>query len=420
MKRAALILVLVLGTAQPAWADLEAGLEVLNSDPVFAFEEFRALAKQGDPVGMYWLGNSYLLGRGVREDRVLAESWYRKAAKPLRDAAEKGDANAQYCLGLLYSGGRGGLPKGYSEAAKWYRRAANQGHKSAMLFLGLSYRNGQGVPTDYVLAYKWFSLAAARDRSMAEAGFTSSVAKKMTAQQIAEAQRITRVWRPRKEYPNGSGSEPTGSLPDVAGSGFVISTQGHVLTNNHVIDGCATLRVNGEHASATPKVVAKDPRNDLALLMITSPRRHVARFRQGRAVRPGEDVVVVGFPLRGLLAPQANVTTGTVSALAGPNNDTRLLQITAPVQPGNSGGPLLDQGGNVIGIVASKLDALRVAEVTGDIPQNVNFAVKASVARIFLESQGVAYETADTRKKLEPADIAERARKYTVVVECWK
>jgi S1-C subfamily serine protease len=131
-------------------------------------------------------------------------------------------------------------------------------------------------------------------------------------------------------------------------------------------------------------------------------------------------VVVVGFPPWGLLAASPNVTTGTVSALAGPGNDSRLLQISAPVQPGNSGGPLLDEGGHVIGVVVSKLDALKVAEITGDLPQNVNFAISGAVVRAFLEGQGVAYTTAGSTKPLSTAEIAEAARGFTVVVECWR
>jgi hypothetical protein len=94
------------------------------------------------------------------------------------------------------------------------------------------------------------------------------------------------------------------------------------------------------------------------------------------------------------------------------------MQITAPVQPGNSGGPLLDMSGNVVGVVVAKLDALKVAEVTGDIPQNVNFAINASVARTFLDAQSVDYETAASEEALSVSRVAERARRSTVLVEC--
>lgn len=114
------------------------------------------------------------------------------------------------------------------------------------------------------------------------------------------------------------------------------------------------------------------------------------------------------------------MSTGTVSAMAGIQDDTRYLQISAPIQPGNSGGPLLDMSGNVIGVVSAKLDALRVAGVIGDIPQNVNFAIKDAVARNFLDNHGIVYQTAPSDRILTAADVAEMARGFTILIECWR
>lgn len=125
------------------------------------------------------------------------------------------------------------------------------------------------------------------------------------------------------------------------GTGFIISKIGHVLTNYHVVDGCKEVRaqIPAGDAAVTP-IAARDPRNDLALLKLSSPpAMSAATFRDGQIVRQGDSVVAVGFPLHGVLASGANLTTGTVSALAGIGDDTRFLQISAPVQPGNSGGP---------------------------------------------------------------------------------
>jgi S1-C subfamily serine protease len=203
------------------------------------------------------------------------------------------------------------------------------------------------------------------------------------------------------------------------GTGFAVSRQGHLLTNNHVAGQCTQVRVRPQgHEPITVTVVARDPSGDLALLQLPNEPEATVRFRDGHGIRAGETVVVVGFPLRGLLAAEATVTSGEVSALAGLRNDNRHLTISAPVQPGNSGGPLLDSSGNLVGIIVSKLNAQQVAQVTGDIPQNVNFAIKSSIARNFLEANGVDFDVAPSAETLPTADIADRARRFTYLVEC--
>ena len=170
------------------------------------------------------------------------------------------------------------------------------------------------------------------------------------------------------------------------------------------------LRLAGE--STIAPVSARDKPNDLALLRADIRAIDIAFLRL--SVRQGEDVAVYGF----LLASGGDITTGNVAALAGIGDDSRYLQISAPVQPGNSGGPLLDQSGNVIGIVVSKLDALKVVSLFRDIPQNVNFAIKASVAAGSLDANSIAYENGQAGARLALADVAERARMFTVGIAC--
>jgi S1-C subfamily serine protease len=207
--------------------------------------------------------------------------------------------------------------------------------------------------------------------------------------------------------------------PKSTGSGFAVSAQGHLPTNRHVVESCARLTARGAGERRAAHLVRADARNDLALLRMEGQAPAHARFREGRGIRAGESVVVLGYPLTGLLTTEAQVTTGAVSALSGPGDDSRLMQLTAPVQPGSSGGPILDHAGNIVGIVAGKLDALSVAAAIGDIPQNVNFGIHASVARAFLKASGVDYDTASAERALDPATIAAEAKAYTVLVECW-
>src|SRR5258708_7576692 len=205
------------------------------------------------------------------------------------------------------------------------------------------------------------------------------------------------------------------------GSGFVVSDSGHIVTNAHVAEQCSERRVAltpGETVAAS--LVAADRTNDLALLRLPAPRPALVRFHAGKAVREGDPVVAVGYPLRSYLASGINLTTGTVSALAGLRNDARFYQMSTPVQPGNSGGPLLDMSGNLVGVVSAKINAVAVAQRTGDIPQNINFAIKESVLRDFLVANGVEPVIATATPSLSAADIGDRAKTFTFLIECWR
>ncbi|WFU81154.1 trypsin-like peptidase domain-containing protein [Bradyrhizobium sp. CIAT3101] len=220
------------------------------------------------------------------------------------------------------------------------------------------------------------------------------------------------------------GSPPAGKPAKGAksgfGTGFVVSANGHIVTNNHVIDGCSELKGNltGE-AAMVLRVVSSDATNDLALLQPSSTVafKDFARIRD-RSFHSGDSVVAIGFPYHGLLTSDFTVTTGIVSSLSGMLNDTRFLQISAPVQPGNSGGPLFDTTGQVVGVVTRKLDGLRVAVATGTIPENINFAIKTGALRDFLDNSVVPYQTAEPKGELKTPEIAGNARAYTMLISC--
>jgi serine protease Do len=199
--------------------------------------------------------------------------------------------------------------------------------------------------------------------------------------------------------------------------GFFVSSLGYVLTNAHVVDGCSLIEVVGPNGLARVRVIAKDATSDLALLKseLTPPK--LAQLRTG--VRLGETVAAFGYPLLGMLSTTGNFTLGNVTSLTGLRDDTRYLQISTPVQPGNSGGPLLDESGNFVGVVSAKLNALRVMLATnGDIPQNVNFAIKSSVAATFLESNSISYPVGSASTALAPADLADYAKAISLPVLC--
>jgi len=340
---------------------------------------------------------------GDYEDGVAAIGTgdHRTAVAKFRKAAEQGDARAQSSLASMYYNGLG-IPKDYKQALYWYSKAAEQGLASAQFTLGLMYAEGVGVPKDNEKALFWYTKAAEQGHP--------------------EALGIKRKWTiARQTTPRGGAARDANSTSLVsAGSGFYVSPAGHVLTNKHVVDGCSSLMLQPTGGPLRPgQVVATDSQNDFAIISSNDTPSQFARFRSS-AVRQGESVVVYGFPLAGALASSGNATIGNVTALAGMQDDTRILQISAPVQPGNSGGPLMDMSGAIVGVVVAKLNAASAMEATGDIPQNVNFALKASLAEDFLKGNEIKHESVPKGKDRSVPDVVDVARRVSVKVLCYR
>jgi S1-C subfamily serine protease len=238
-------------------------------------------------------------------------------------------------------------------------------------------------------------------------------------QALASARRPPPATSPSTSSPVASPAKPAAILAGSA-SAFAVSSTGHLLTNAHAVEDCRELKAaNDQGDIAVARVLAIDQRNDLALLAVKDISAPPVSFRKGLP-RLGEPVYAYGFPLRSLLASSGNFTAGMVSALTGMKDDSSQLQISAPIQPGNSGGPLLDARGAAVGVIVSKLNAMGIAERTGDIPQNVNFAIKGAVALTFLESHNVTPRMADAAGDLSAADVADVAKRSTLRVDCFK
>lgn len=203
------------------------------------------------------------------------------------------------------------------------------------------------------------------------------------------------------------------------GSGFIASIRGHVVTNAHVVDGCGSLQADLDGRQMPLRLIATDSRSDLAVLSLPEGRYRAAVLLSGDDIALGSEVVVLGFPLHGLIAESLNVTRGNVSSLAGLNNDLTTIQITAPVQPGNSGGPVLDENGIVVAVVTSKLSEAATIRAGAGLPQNVNFAVRAGLVRLLLRSQGVRFDSsAIGGAPLSTSELASRGSNFTVRIRC--
>lgn len=396
-----------------------------------AFEWMSKAATQGFPAARYLLGTMYHEGRGVwRNDARAVELW--------TSGAEQGHYESQQALAFAYLNGTGVI-RDYSQAHKWLLKASAENtanswsdvHKVRNA-LGVLYEYGSGVPRDGVLAYAWYNIAAAGGYAKARDNRTR-VERQLTAEEVQEAQALSRSWSPgfalvrgraqtaARVAQNGSVDRGGALHAYASGSGFYVAPDGMALTNNHVVDGCTELRVPAE--SAVAKVVVADQTNDLALIKVDGKHGSAAEFPDSDELRQGENVFVFGFPLDGYLPASGNITPGLVAALAGPGNNSSFVQITAPVQPGNSGGPLLDNRGRVVGVIVGKADALKIASVTGDIPQNINFAIGPRTVRAFLDANRVGYRRKDrsflSRDK-DSITIAEEARAVSIKIECWR
>ncbi|QOR61301.1 S1C family serine protease [Sulfurovum sp. ST-21] len=197
----------------------------------------------------------------------------------------------------------------------------------------------------------------------------------------------------------------------VTGTGFFINDN-ILITNQHVVEECKNIEIVRNGYQAKAKIKSFDKTNDLAVLVSDTPNKSFLKFRGGKGVRIGESIIAMGYPLGDLLGTNIKLTLGNISSLNGLLNDSTKLQLTAPVQHGNSGGPLLDNHGNVVGVI--------YAGLKNSIAQNVNLAIKDNVARMFLDANDVSYNLDMNISKIEVVDIADEAKKSIVQVICHK
>jgi S1-C subfamily serine protease len=359
---------------------------------------------------------------GVTEDPRVAYQWDLKAAKQ-----GFADAQAEVALTLRIpkEAQAAGISVDLSQSFNWALMAAEQNHTGAQSYIASCYAYGTGVPPNYILALKWINIAtmnidtAQLKPSNVQTGdemdlnLRRNLERKLSPEQIAQAQEMARLWHPKQEkYEDDSTVDEV-----VTGTGFTISQKGRILTNYHVVQGAKSIYVVTKTGKHPVNVVAEDIDNDLALLGYF-PSSAFFPFSNNPKIALGQEVLALGFPLQGLLAPTMNLTTGNISSLAGIQNDTRMVQFTAPVQAGNSGGPLLDRSGNIIGVVTQKLNALRTNEIAGDLPQNINFALRGSIVLNFLETNSVSHSPLSSTRIMSNETIGEMANTRVFMIEC--
>ncbi|MGH7770939.1 MAG: S1C family serine protease, partial [Candidatus Binatia bacterium] len=188
---------------------------------------------------------------------------------------------------------------------------------------------------------------------------------------------------------------------------------GAILTSYHVVTKADSIKIYFVNGRSAPAVVEQaGATTDLALLRIAQPTPAHLSLAPSRSAQVGQSVFTLGFPATSLLGVEPKFSEGSISALSGPGGEASLMQISVPVQPGNSGGPLVNDQGQVIGIITATAAILPFVEATGSLPQNVNWAVKADYARPLFNAPAGGVSQAPTRQ-----EAIEKARRAVCRVE---
>ena len=450
-------------------------------NPKKAVEFFRKAADKGNAKAQFYLGVCYDRGMGVKQNDKEAFKWYEESAK-------QGYGPAQFNLGAFFESGRGEAAnedeaiKWYFEAAindevdaqsnlavlyknrgdkanhegdfeeanrwyemanRWFLRAAQQGNSVAQRNIGITFEEGTNAITkNDEEAYFWYSLTLKDIPDPDSVNIKDFAAKTSEARKRIETLDLSQLWKIHKRISDWKPKQLDGS-----GTGFYISEH-YILTNAHVV-----LDQNGKALNEfripyrRVELVDWDQDVDLALLKDKRGNTNFATFR-GNRVRLGEKVIVFGYPLSHRLSYEGNIVPGTVSGTSFIVNHPQFgnrFQHTAPTQRGNSGGPVFDSEGKVVGVSVSGLPDRYFDKRTGqylNLAQNINFAINSNVVEDFLRNNSIpVWHKAYTIRKEDsvskngvsfspPPDqqatdtpltkLSAEAKKFTVPVMCYK
>jgi S1-C subfamily serine protease len=250
--------------------------------------------------------------------------------------------------------------------------------------------------------------------------------REMEARERERIRRQQEIAQREQEFREGDAGNTTGTSI-YAGTGFMFSGKDYVITNWHVIRGMNSIKIlflNGEKINAS--VLLKDAENDIAFLKLDkTPQLPPSNIRIGDSskIRMGDEVFTIGYPAYQILGKNPKYSKGEVNALSGINDDPRVLQISVPIQPGNSGGPLFNSIGEVIGITQASLDPKVAISAFGTLPQNVNYAIKSDyisnllpmLPETMIASRGIVIVQKDPENTL--SNFIEKIKKNIVLIE---
>jgi S1-C subfamily serine protease len=344
-------------------------------------------------------------------------------------AAELNDVSAMYAISQAYKEGNGVL-KNIGQSTHWLLRSAESGRVPSMIEMADAYATGYGIDENPMEGLAWLYVAEFKGDTDA-AGLIKGLEKKLNNALVLMAQnRAKVVIELIQEGKSTQGTAMAGSRaadgsnsvsvkpkhsPKGSGSGSVVSVDGHVVTAAHVLKGASYVEVVTSTGTLPAIVLNVDEANDLALLKVEQAFATHIRLGRSSDVRLGQTVSTIGFPNIGIQGHSPKVTQGMVSGENGIQNDIRMWQISVPIQPGNSGGPLLDDKGRLIGVVVATL-SLRAIQITGSVPQNVNYAIKGAYLEPMLGFHKLKPSNDEAEEVVSFQDMVAEAQKSAVLV----
>jgi len=350
---------------QRGWAAYEHG------DYAQAVDSWLPLARQGHVSAQINLAVMYDHGTGVAQDVERALSWYQAAA-------HQGSAIAQYNLGLFLAD-RKMLTTDDEDGLYWLFKAAAHNYPDAQYQLGLMYAEGVAGQAKIAGAPQWLYQAGVNYLSNGDADSARSAVAAL--QKISPAHQLSLQLESQLTDQSGPRRQ---DVDDMLEAGVSTGTawptaSGYAVTNHHVVSGkqsIVLINSQGEEIPAT--VVASDDRNDIALLSVGDPARLPAALPLACAgVQLGASVFTIGFPRVDVMGTTPKLSLGIISGVNGLYDDPASYQISVTVQPGNSGGPLLNMQGEVVGLITSMLGTIESADGTTQPIPNINYALKA-------------------------------------------
>jgi len=345
-------------------------------------------------------------------------------------AAELGVELSMRIVSNLYKSGHGVL-KNIGNSTYWLLRSAEAGNSDSMVKIADAYLKGFGVQENPMEALAWLYVAEYK-KNLEAVKLIKEAEAKLSNALVLEAQDRAKIlldsiaqyrFTSQSTFSVSSNSTIPSQLigakpkhsPRGSGSGAIISSAGHIATAAHVIKGASYLEVITATGVYTATILNSDEQNDCALLKINGTFDTHIPVARSSDVRLGQSVATIGYPNIGIQGDSPKVTQGVISAENGIQNDIRMWQISVPIQPGNSGGPLLDERGRLVGIVIASL-SLKAIQITKSVPQNVNYAIKSAYLEPLLNFHKLGVDNTQGVVPVSFQDMVATAQKAAVLV----